>query len=73
MVSIEEIIGRDFAACFLALANALEAKGVLTKSDIAAAAQERYLVLQARMPAEGVARFAMLKALATGLERMPGD
>lgn len=68
-----QIIGQDVSACFLALANALEAKGVLKKSEIATAAQERYLSLLGRLPGVDATTFPMLHALATKLEAMPGE
>ena len=68
-----EIIACDLSACFLALANALEAKGVLSKSELAAAAQERYLVLQERWPPEDIERLAILGGLSTQFEGLPGD
>lgn len=66
-------IYQDLGACWLALANALEAKGLLTKPDIAAAAQERLLVLRERLPKEAAERLVLLHSLATEFERVPGD
>jgi len=68
-----EFIYQDLAACFLALANALEAKGVLTKRELAAAAQERYLVLQLKLPPEDVERLVLLHGLATQVEQKAAD
>jgi hypothetical protein len=68
-----EIIYQDLAACFLALANALEAKHVLSKSEFAAAAQERYLALRSKLPPEDVEQLVLLHAIATQVERKPGD
>ena len=36
----------DISACLLAITNALSAKGVLTKEEMTAAAQERLLAMQ---------------------------
>lgn len=36
---------QDLSACFLALANALEKSGALSKADLQTAAQERLLTL----------------------------
>jgi hypothetical protein len=63
----------DMGACFLALCNALDAKGVLSKAEIAHAAQERLLALQALLPQEQLGPLATLQTLATALERKPGD
>ena len=67
------LFSRDVSACFLALANALDAKGVLKKSEFAAAAQERYLSLLGRIPGADATVFPMLHALATRLEAVPGE
>lgn len=66
-------IYRDVAACFLALANALAAKGLLTKSEIAQAAQERLLALTELTPGADTDSFPMLRALSVDLERKSGD
>lgn len=73
MIDFEQIIATDISACFLALANALDAKDVLTKGELAAAAQERLLSLQEILPAEAVEKLEMLRALATELEQKAGD
>ncbi|MFO0325717.1 MAG: hypothetical protein ACK50D_12060 [Burkholderiales bacterium] len=63
----------DFSACMLALANALHAKGVLTKSELAAAAQERLLEIQLKHPLGKTVLLVTLQQLATDLERQPLD
>jgi hypothetical protein len=68
-----ELIYRDIAACFLALANALAAKGVLTKTELAQAAQERLLALQALVPGATAESLPLLHGLAVALERKAED
>ena len=63
----------DVSACLLALANALAAKGVLTKSEFAAAAQERLLALRELAPGGAAAPLPLLQMLATELERKARD
>jgi hypothetical protein len=67
------VLYTDISACLLALANALEAKGVLTKRDIAEAAQERMLVLQEPSFPVDADRLLLLRALATVFETRPPD
>jgi hypothetical protein len=68
-----EFIYRDIAACFLALANALAAKGVMTKTELAQAAQERLLALLTLWPEATEKSFPLLHELAIALERKAGD
>jgi hypothetical protein len=63
----------DLSACFLALANALEAKGVLTKCELATSAQERLLALQGRRSTVDANKLLLLQSLATLLEGRPPD
>jgi hypothetical protein len=63
----------DISACFLAFANAFEAKGVLTKSELACGAQERLLVLEGPGSRVDPCKLLLLQALATVLERRPPD
>ena len=67
------ILYADISACFLALANALEAKGILTKSELATGAQERLLVLQSPRSMVDPCKLLLLQSLATVLERRPPD
>lgn len=73
---LEEVIQHfymDLSAALLAVANALEKKGVLTKSEIAEAAQERLLTLREGLP-EGIAdSLVLLRALATQFEKVKND
>ena len=64
---------RDVIASLLALSNALEKAKVLTKGDIAAAAQERLLVLREALVDEAQPRLLLLETMATRFERIPGD
>jgi hypothetical protein len=65
---------RDVIASLLALSNALEKANVLTKSDIAEAAQERLLALREAFEKDANApRLLLLEAMATRFERIPLD
>jgi hypothetical protein len=65
---------RDVIASLLALSNALEKANVLTKSDIAEAAQERLLALREAFEKDAKApRLLLLEAMATRFERIPLD
>ena len=65
---------RDVIASLLALSNALEKAKVVTKAQIAEAAQERLLVLREEFEAKGEApRLLLLEAMATSFERIPVD
>lgn len=68
-----ETLYADISACLLALANALDAKGVLTKAEFAAAAQERFLALKGLLPWASTATLPMLHELATRVETRSGD
>lgn len=59
----------DIMACFLALADALQTKGVLTKGEIAQAFQERLLSYGATAKPESQDKWVMLRMLAMWLER----
>jgi hypothetical protein len=67
------LLYEDLTATLLALANALDAKGVLTKAEFASFAQERLLVLRRSPVLEGPGRFAILQMLATDLEGRQQD
>ena len=63
---------QDISACLLALANALEESGVLTREQLQEAAQERLLAMQPAGPDEQCpAPLRLLKMLATGVTRAP--
>lgn len=64
---------RDVIASLLALCNALEKAKVVTKSDIAQAAQERLLVLREAFEDEEAPRLLLLETMATRFERIPID
>jgi hypothetical protein len=64
---------RDIIASLLALSNALEKANVVTKSQIAEAAQERLLVLREALEGERPPRLLLLETMATRFERIPGD
>ena len=64
---------RDVIASLLALSNALEKANVLTKSQIAEAAQERLLVLRQAFEGEGPPRLLLLETMATRFETLPSD
>lgn len=64
---------RDVIASLLALSNALEKANVITKSDIAEAAQERLLVLREAFEEGEAPRLLLLEAMATRFERLPRD
>ena len=59
----------DLTACFLALANALENNGIVSKGEIAEAGQERLLSIQLACQAEGIEAppFHLLRMLAIDL------
>lgn len=59
----------DLTACLLALANAFENAGVLSKAQIAEAAQERLLSIQLSCQADGIEAppFYLLRLLAIDL------
>ena len=63
----------DLSASILALVNALVARKLITKAEIAAAAQERLLTLREKLPPATVERLALLHAMATKLEQVPDD
>lgn len=58
----------DVMACFHALADALEAKGVLTKQELAGAAQEALLKLCEGRPLEEEPGLLVLKTIAVLFE-----
>ena len=64
---------RDVIASLLALANALEKANLLTKSELAEAAQERLLVLREAFEDEEAPRLLLLETMATRFERIPLD
>jgi len=64
---------RDVIASLLALSNALEKANVLTKSDIAEAAQERLLVLREAFEGDDAPRLLLLETMATRFESLPPD
>lgn len=64
---------RDVIASLLALSNALEKANLVTKSDIAEAAQERLLVLREAFEGKEVPRLLLLEAMATRFEGIPVD
>ena len=65
---------RDVIASLLALCNSLEKAKVLTKSDVAEAAQERLIVLREAFERSGEKpRLLLLEAMATKFERIPLD
>lgn len=64
---------RDVIASLLALSNALEKAKVVTKAQIAEAAQERLLVLRKAFEGEEAPRLLLLEAMATRFERLPSD
>lgn len=65
---------RDVIASLLALTNALEKASVVTKGQIAEAAQERLLVLREAFEGkEEKPRLLLLEAMATRFERIPPD
>lgn len=68
MEIIDSEIRTDVMACFHALADALEAKGVLTKQELAEAAQEALLRLCADKPPEEVPGLLVLKTIAALFE-----
>lgn len=68
-----EVLYEDVTACFLALAHALDAKGVLKKSEFAAAARERIVYMRAPGQPVETPPPAMLLLLATELERLEAD
>lgn len=59
----------DLSACFLAIANALENAGVLSKNELVEAAQERLLSIQYSCQSKGIAvpPFHLLRTLAINL------
>ena len=59
----------DLSACMLALANALENAGVLSKNQIMEAAQERFLSIQLSLQGQGLEGppFHLLRTLAIDL------
>lgn len=59
----------DIAACFVALASALEKKGVLTNEELRVAAQERLLTLIGDGQPESTYR--ILKLMALDLPTLP--
>lgn len=67
------VLYADVGACLLALANALDAKGVLTKTELASAAQERLLVLRGPGSTVDTSKLLLLQMLATTLESRPPD
>jgi hypothetical protein len=64
---------RDVIASLLALSNALEKAQVVTKAEIAAAAQERLLVLRGAFEGDAPPRLLLLEAMATRFEGIPLD
>ena len=64
---------RDVIASLLALSNALEKAKVVTKGEIAEAAQERLLVLREAFEGKEQPRLLLLEALATRFETLPLD
>lgn len=58
----------DVTSAILALANALVAKGVLSKQEIAEAAQERLLTVLQGHRLEAEPRLELLRELATAFE-----
>ena len=64
---------RDVIASLLALSNALEKANVVTKSQIAEAAQERLLVLREAFEGEDAPRLLLLQTMATRFEQLPSD
>lgn len=58
----------DLAACFLAIANALEKKGVLTKQELSESFQERLLTLTVDHDPE--APLVLLRQIATKLPKV---
>lgn len=63
---------RDVIASLLALSNALEKANVLSKADLAAAAQERLLIVREAFREEAP-RLLLLEAMATRFEQIPND
>lgn len=59
----------DISACFLALMNALQQKGVLTNTEMREAAQERLLTLT--VDADVTAPLQILRRMATALPTDP--
>ena len=64
---------RDVIASLLAISNALEKANVVTKGDIAEAAQERLLVRREAFEGKETPRLLLLEALATRFETLPLD
>ncbi len=66
------LLATDMAASFFALTNALVAKNLLTKKEIAESAQERLLALRELLPPGTADRLTNLHTMATQLERKVG-
>lgn len=58
----------DLAACFAALINVLDKRGI-PRAEIAEAFQERFLTMQSLHPRDAEQRFVLLHGLATQVER----
>ena len=67
MNNVEDIsdLYADISACLLAISNALEKRGALTKKELTEAAQERLLTLTVDFHQENP--YHLLRALAAGL------
>ncbi len=63
----------DISACMLALCNALDAKGLLSKAEMSEAFQEHLLAMQPSGEADELSPypFPLLRLLATGLNTSP--
>ena len=68
-----QVMLMDISQTFYALANALDAKGVLSKTEFAEAMQERLLRETARLPSAVVAQYVLLPSMAKALETSPTD
>lgn len=63
----------DMSACLLTISNALTTKGLLTKEEIAEAAQERLLAMQpsGKPDEQSPSPYVLLKMLAVDLPSTP--
>jgi hypothetical protein len=61
----------DMAACFLAFASALEAKGILSNAEMREAAQERLLTLRSPSSPTKEVPYRLLEMMAMNLPSNP--
>lgn len=69
---MNDFLYEDLAACFAALINVLEKRGI-PRSEIAEAFQERFLTMKSVYPRDTEQLFVLLHAVATQAEKHGQD